>query len=377
MKQANPHEHVTRTKRPARLETLARFVSVALTIAVIGTGATAYAQQAVSGAAQGVEVCSGDCTVIFVSNPSARFRLAQWSGPVTPKLPLDVNCTQSCGEPGQVKKLYAEQEAATYTVVWVDANNNATLMSIPGKNDQTCEPAFIASFMSGVSVRRSCSELPTAPAVPSGVIAGRVTLPDGTPATRVRVSALAESPVTGKWVVTGVPNAPWELQLTVNGGRVTGTIWQRNTREPIAEGFVDGTDISFSVIKTDRTNTRRITFTGKLSGNELRLSHTVQVIAGRRDTGRGLYGSNSVTAVTAHRATTAPDAFTETDRDGRYRLDRLPPGRYRITVGASEDPTISPGVASTTDAVLVTVGPHGTLEGRDFTLTVTPGISAP
>jgi hypothetical protein len=58
----------------------------------------------------------------------------------------------------------------------------------------------------------------------------------------------------------------------------------------------------------------------------------------------------------------------QTDRDGRYRLEDIPPGRYYIVTGPLEAPVYYPGVRTKTEAVIVTVVAGPVLGGQDFPL---------
>ena len=58
----------------------------------------------------------------------------------------------------------------------------------------------------------------------------------------------------------------------------------------------------------------------------------------------------------------------ETDSDGHYRLDKIPPGRYYVFAGLVDYPTYYPGVTSVADARIVEVTTSKGLEGFDFSL---------
>lgn len=71
--------------------------------------------------------------------------------------------------------------------------------------------------------------------------------------------------------------------------------------------------------------------------------------------------------------------ITETDADGRYRLEGIPPGRYYITAGRVDLPTYYPGVTQLSGAGIVLVAPGGDVAGVDFTLndaTVRPRVAS-
>ncbi len=67
-------------------------------------------------------------------------------------------------------------------------------------------------------------------------------------------------------------------------------------------------------------------------------------------------------------STTAPSfvSLTETDLNGRYRLDRLAPGRYFLVAGLVNAPTYYPGVANILEAQTVPVTRDGGLPALNF-----------
>jgi hypothetical protein len=67
-------------------------------------------------------------------------------------------------------------------------------------------------------------------------------------------------------------------------------------------------------------------------------------------------------------------SLTETDRDGRYRLEQAPPGRYLIMAGPLDLPTYFPGVNAESAAEVVTVAAAANLTGVNFSLTIVPGL---
>jgi hypothetical protein len=58
---------------------------------------------------------------------------------------------------------------------------------------------------------------------------------------------------------------------------------------------------------------------------------------------------------------------TRTDAQGRFRLERVPPGRYFITAGLTNSPSYFPGVKTPKEARSVTVAANEVLSGIDFT----------
>lgn len=65
---------------------------------------------------------------------------------------------------------------------------------------------------------------------------------------------------------------------------------------------------------------------------------------------------------------TALASITETDGDGRYALENIPPGRYYISAGRIDHPTFFPGTESMSAGTIVTVAPGSTQQGVDFRL---------
>src|SRR6185295_18807879 len=65
---------------------------------------------------------------------------------------------------------------------------------------------------------------------------------------------------------------------------------------------------------------------------------------------------------------TSMASIGETDGDGRYRLEGIPPGRYYITAGRVDFPTYYPGVTDLSGGILVLIPPGGMVPGVDFVL---------
>jgi hypothetical protein len=61
-------------------------------------------------------------------------------------------------------------------------------------------------------------------------------------------------------------------------------------------------------------------------------------------------------------------SIAETDTDGRYRLERIPPGRYYISGGRVDRPTYYPGTREFATGDLVTVTAGGTVSNLNFVL---------
>lgn len=71
-------------------------------------------------------------------------------------------------------------------------------------------------------------------------------------------------------------------------------------------------------------------------------------------------------------ATPAPSGTAITDREGRYRLANIPPGRYYLVAGILGQATYFPGVLESERATVVTLAPAGA-ETVDFKLAVAHG----
>ena len=81
--------------------------------------------------------------------------------------------------------------------------------------------------------------------------------------------------VTGKWVATmETPNGTRETKFTfkADGAKLTGTVSGRQGDSPIQDGKIDGDNISFSVVRNFNGNEMKVNYTGKLTGEELKLN---------------------------------------------------------------------------------------------------------
>jgi hypothetical protein len=88
-----------------------------------------------------------------------------------------------------------------------------------------------------------------------------------------------------------------------------------------------------------------------------------------------------VTAMAVPEAGVRPSDITsfagvvQTDSNGRYRLENIPPGRYFITAGFLDAPTYYPGVTSVAEARGVDVKTGATVADIDFTPAGPPGVT--
>jgi hypothetical protein len=87
--------------------------------------------------------------------------------------------------------------------------------------------------------------------------------------------------VTGKWTAE-VPGRGGNMQtntfvLKADGAKLTGTMnGGRGGDAEIGDGKVDGDNISFIVVRTFNDNTFKIAFKGKVSGDTIQFTRTMQ-----------------------------------------------------------------------------------------------------
>src|SRR4030095_5702308 len=67
-------------------------------------------------------------------------------------------------------------------------------------------------------------------------------------------------------------------------------------------------------------------------------------------------------------------SLTETDSNGRYRLENIPPGRYYIQAGLVDNPNYYPGVAAASGATSIVVTAGATVSGIDFKMIRAAGV---
>jgi len=67
-------------------------------------------------------------------------------------------------------------------------------------------------------------------------------------------------------------------------------------------------------------------------------------------------------------------SLAETDAEGKFRLENIPPGRYYIQAGLLEFPTYYPGVTTLESAKAVSIEAGVTTEGLDFKMPRPPGV---
>jgi hypothetical protein len=67
-------------------------------------------------------------------------------------------------------------------------------------------------------------------------------------------------------------------------------------------------------------------------------------------------------------------SLTQTDSDGRYKLEAIPPGRYYIQAGLVDFPTYYPGLTTTNGATSIQITAGAVIERLDFTLALATGV---
>jgi hypothetical protein len=98
----------------------------------------------------------------------------------------------------------------------------------------------------------------------------------------VFVFTAAAADVSGTWkAAIETPNGPFETTFSfkADGDKLTGTTSNRFQQDaPISEGKIDGDQISFVVVSTFQGNEVRVSYKGKVAGDEIKLTFE---IAGR------------------------------------------------------------------------------------------------
>jgi hypothetical protein len=105
------------------------------------------------------------------------------------------------------------------------------------------------------------------------------------------LTAAYAADATGKWVAeTQGRNGPTQTTFTfkVDGAKLTGTM-QGAQGDPIeiTEGKVDGDNISFVVVRSMGGNEMKMTYKGKVAGDEIKMTREFQMPAGMGGPGGG------------------------------------------------------------------------------------------
>jgi hypothetical protein len=83
---------------------------------------------------------------------------------------------------------------------------------------------------------------------------------------------------TGKWVaqVPGRQGQTREVTITLKaeGEKLTGTVSGRQSDNPISDGQIKGDDVSFTVTQNFQGNEVKVSYKGKISGDEIKFTRT-------------------------------------------------------------------------------------------------------
>jgi hypothetical protein len=93
-------------------------------------------------------------------------------------------------------------------------------------------------------------------------------------------TAVFAADLTGKWVAQ-VPGRDGQTReqtfnLKAEGEKLTGTVSGRQGDNPIVDGKVKGDEVSFDVNVKFQDREMKMSYTGKLAGDELKLTRKVQ-----------------------------------------------------------------------------------------------------
>jgi hypothetical protein len=104
-------------------------------------------------------------------------------------------------------------------------------------------------------------------------------------------------------------------------------------------------------------------------------------IAGQVRAANGLAAANVRVAATPANADATPDgsrtlvSIGQTDSEGRYRLENIPPGAYHVMAGLLDRPTYYPAATQPAAASVVRVSAGVTTQGVDFALVRSAGVT--
>jgi hypothetical protein len=120
-------------------------------------------------------------------------------------------------------------------------------------------------------------------------------------------AAWAQAGVTGSWITTAFPSAvvgSWHIVITLqaNGATLTGSITRAGSAPfDIEDGKVEGATITFKASTPD--GGRIITYTGRVTGDQIAFTRTVQVRDAASNGGAGIFGAFGPKQFTARRGT--------------------------------------------------------------------------
>ena len=136
--------------------------------------------------------------------------------------------------------------------------------------------------------------------------------PGNPPTPHARVPApVAAAPAgpAGIWQASSVPSGPWTFDLRMAGNSLGGTVQQGTSAAPvsIAGGKVSAAAISFKVLSPD--GERIVTFSGRVSGNEISFVRQITPLAGGTRGGNDLFGGSAPLQFVANRKASAARTF--------------------------------------------------------------------
>jgi len=174
----------------------------------------------------------------------------------------------------------------------------------------------------------------------------------GPPPSAPASSPTNTDPATDTWKAEDVPFPPWTLQLAVAGKSVKGVVSQgaidriggMRTDETgpvgIYEGAFDGTTISFKCISPD--GDRTVSFSGKISGDEIAFTRDVIVRVGGDRGKNGIFDASGPRSFTAKRESghDSHDAAGQPPEDKPVLKPTQPPAKASNTTA---DPSSGSG----------------------------------
>ena len=90
---------------------------------------------------------------------------------------------------------------------------------------------------------------------------------------------LCAADVAGTWKASvETPNGTFEstFLFKVDGNKLTGTVTGRMGEAPISEGKIEGDDVSFNVVRSRDGQEFKLSYKGKIKGDELMLTVSIQ-----------------------------------------------------------------------------------------------------
>jgi hypothetical protein len=88
-------------------------------------------------------------------------------------------------------------------------------------------------------------------------------------------ASAAAADVTGTWKASlETPNGTFDTTFTLkaDGDKLTGKVSSQMGESDISDGKIDGDNVSFNVVRNFQGNEFKLSYKGKVSGNEMKLS---------------------------------------------------------------------------------------------------------